>query len=62
MRRIILAQLHRGHQGIVQMKQRASPTLYRPGIYNDIENIITVCKQRQDHYAIKCKEDNAIKT
>ena len=55
-RRTILTELHRGHQGIVQTKQRASLTLYWPGINNDIENMITACKQCQDHIPSNPKE------
>ena len=56
MRRTILAELHRGYQGIVHTKQRASLTLYWPGINNDIENMITACKQCQDHMPSNPKE------
>ena len=56
MRKTILDQLHTGHQGIVQTKQRARLTLYWPGIDNDIENVITACTTCQDHLPSNTKE------
>ena len=56
MRKTILSQLHRAHQGIVRTKQRARLSLYWPGMDNDIENLITACKQCQDHLPSNGKE------
>ena len=55
MRKNILKQLHKAHQGIVRTKQRARLSLYRPGMDNDIENI-TTCSQCQDHLPSNNKE------
>ena len=56
MKKTILDQLHKGHQGIVQTKQRARVTLYWPGIDNDIENMIIACTVCQDHLPSNPKE------
>ena len=44
----VLVQLHESHQGAVSTKQRARLTVYRPGIDNDIDNIVLAYKQCQD--------------
>ena len=56
MRKKILAHLHLAHQGVTRTKQRARLTLYWPGMDNDIENIITSCKQCQDYLPSNHKE------
>ena len=56
MRKSILDQLHRGHQGIVRTKQRAHLTAYWPGIDNDIENMVIACTMCQDHLPSNPKE------
>jgi hypothetical protein len=43
-----LPQLHSSHKGMVRTKQRARLCVYWPGINNDIDNIISSCKTRQD--------------
>lgn len=56
LRRGILTQLHKAHQGIVRTKERARLSLYWPGIDNDIENTIATCVACQDHLPSQCKE------
>jgi len=56
MRRMVLANLHESHQGSVRTKERARLSLYWPGIDNDIDNLVTSCKQCQDHLPSNCKE------
>ena len=56
MRKSILDQLHRGHQGIVRTKQRVRLTVYWPGINNDIENMVIACAMCQDHLPSNPKE------
>ena len=53
MRKSILDQLHREHQGMVRTKQRAHLTLYWPGIHNDIENMVgpSTVKPKRDNPA-----------
>ena len=61
MRPQIIADLHEAHQGMVCTKQRARLTVYRPGIDNDIENVITACQLCQDHLPSNPKEPIASK-
>ena len=49
MRREILNQLHEAHQGMVRTKQRARLTIYWPGLDNDIDNMVSQCKECQAH-------------
>ena len=56
LRKGVLAQLHKAHQGIVQTKERARLSIYWPGINNDIENMIAACVVCQDHLPSQCKE------
>ena len=56
MRREILEQLHASHQGVVRTKQRAGLTVYWPGLNNDIENIVSSCRQCQDYLPSNAKE------
>ena len=56
LRRSILTQLHKAHQGIVRTKERACLSLYWRGIDNDIENMIATCVACQDHLPSQCKE------
>ena len=56
LRHSILLQLHESHQGTVRTKQRARQIVYWPGIDNDIDNIILVCKQCQDTLSSQPRE------
>ena len=56
MRREILEQLLASHQGVVRTKQRAGHTVYWPGLNNDIENIVSSCRQCQDYLPSNAKE------
>ena len=49
MHREILEQLHASHQDVVRTKQQAGLTVYWPGLNNDIENIVSSCRQCQDY-------------
>ena len=44
MRAKVLSQLHEAHQGSTRTKQRAHMTVYWPGMDNDIDNMVYVCK------------------
>ena len=61
MRRQILQQLHASHQGTVRTKERARLAVYWPGMDNDIENIISSCKQCQDNLPSNPKEPIILK-
>ena len=56
MRKKVLMQLHESHQGAVRTKQRASLTIYWPGLDNDIDNLVMACTQCQDHLPSNTKE------
>ena len=56
MRRDMLSQLHESHQGMVRTKQRARLTIYWPGLDNDIDNLVSQCKQCQTHLPSHPKE------
>ena len=56
MRQKVLANLHESHQGAMQTKERARLSLYWPGIDNNIDNVILLCKKCQDHLPSNCKE------
>ena len=56
MRHQILHQLHDSHQGTLRTKERARLAVYWPGINNDIENIISSCKECQDGLPSNPKE------
>jgi len=43
----VLQQLHESHQDTSQIKQRARLTVYWPGLDNDIENMVSQCRQCQ---------------
>ena len=49
MRRDVLTSLHKSHQGSVRTKERARLVVYWPGLDNDIDNVISSCKQCQDY-------------
>ena len=49
MHRSALNQLHESHQGMACTKQRARLTKYCPGLNNDIDNVVSQCKQCQTH-------------
>ena len=61
MRREVLAQLHDSHQGMVRTKDRARLTVYWPGMDNDIDNLILLCKLCQDSLPSHQKEPIALK-
>ena len=61
MRREILNQLHEAHQGAVRTKQRAQLTVYWPGLTNDIDNVVSSCRQCQDHLPSNTKQPIIIK-
>ncbi|XP_037828511.1 uncharacterized protein K02A2.6-like [Lucilia sericata] len=44
LRKSILNKIHEGHLGIQRCKNLARQSVYWPGIYNDIENIVTNCE------------------
>ena len=56
MRRDMLSQLHESHQGMVRTKQQARLTIYWPGLDNDIDNLVSQCKQCQTHLPSHPKE------
>ena len=56
MRKQVLDNLHKAHQGVLRTKQRARLTVYWPGIDNDIENLILTCRHCQDHLPSHTKE------
>ena len=47
--RSALNQLHESHQGMARTKQRARLTIYWPRLDNDIDNVVSQCKQCQTH-------------
>ena len=47
LRQDILQQIHNGHQGVGKCKLRAKSSVYWPGIYHDIENIVDECQACQ---------------
>ena len=49
MHREVLTSLHESHQGSVCTKERARLVVYWPGLDNDIDNVLSSCKQCQDH-------------
>ena len=61
MRREVLRHLHESHQGLVRTKERARLIVYWPGLDNDIDNIISSCKQCQDHLPSNPREPIAFK-
>ena len=56
MRRQILQEIHASHQGEVRTKLRAKLVVYWPGLNNDIDNIISACKQCQDNLPSQPRE------
>ncbi len=56
MRREVFQKLHESHQGSVRTKQRAQLVVYWPGIDNDNENVVLLCKKCQDLLPANCKE------
>lgn len=56
MRPQILYELHASHQGAIRTKQRAKLIVYWPGINNNIDNVILICKQCQDGLPSHSKE------
>lgn len=52
----ILGQLHESHLGIVKTKKRAKELLYWPGMYDDIENIVSKCFTCQSNRGENQKE------
>ncbi|KFD46355.1 hypothetical protein M514_12771 [Trichuris suis] len=45
LQRLVLCQLHRGHPGIVKMKALARSHVYRPGLDNQIEELVKRCNR-----------------
>ena len=56
LRRSVLQQLHESHQGNSRTKQRAHLTVYWPGMDNDIDNMVSHCRQCQTHLPSHSKE------
>jgi len=56
MQKEVLSQLHESHQGSVRTKQRASCTVYWPGMDNAIDNLILNCQKCQDRLPSNAKE------
>ena len=54
--RSALNQLHESHQGMARTKQCARHTIYWPGLDNDIDNVVSQCKQCQTHLPSHPKE------
>ena len=43
LRACVLSMVHEGHLGIVKVKQRCCDLVWWPGIYHDIETLVSVC-------------------
>lgn len=56
LRKEYLKKLHEGHQGITRTQQRAKSCVYWPGIYKDIECLITGCSECQLYQPSQSKE------
>ena len=52
----MLKQLHSGHQGMEKLKLRAKGTIYWPGIYKAIEQLVAACPTCQEFQNSQCKE------
>lgn len=52
----ILRQLHIGHQGVEKTRRLARESVYWPGIYKDIENIVKACEVCQEYQPNQHKE------
>lgn len=51
-----LDKIHEGHQGVTRSQQRAKSSVYWPGIYKDIETLVTSCLLCQKHQPSQAKE------
>nr|Q09575.1 RecName: Full=Uncharacterized protein K02A2.6 [Caenorhabditis elegans] len=49
LQKIVLKQLHEGHPGIVQMKQKARSFVFWRGLDSDIENMVRHCNNCQEN-------------
>ena len=56
LRQNILQQIHSGHQGIDKCKLRAKSCVYWPGIYKDIDNMVTNCHACQKYQRSQQRE------
>ncbi len=56
MRKDVLADLHRSHQGIERTKRRARQTVFWPGINSDIKSTVEACEPCQVHLPSQQKE------
>ena len=56
LRKDILEQIHAGHLGMEKSKLRAKGSVFWPGIYKDIEAMISACGPCQQHQRTQTKE------
>uniref|UniRef100_A0ABM0M1F2 Uncharacterized protein K02A2.6-like n=1 Tax=Saccoglossus kowalevskii TaxID=10224 RepID=A0ABM0M1F2_SACKO len=52
----ILQQIHKGHLGMEKCKLRAKSSVYWPGIYKDIDNLVANCTSCQKFHNLQQKE------
>ncbi|XP_038077275.1 uncharacterized protein K02A2.6-like [Patiria miniata] len=52
----ILQQIHSDHQGMEKCKLRMKSTVYWPGVYKDIRNIVTACQPCQKYQRSQQRE------
>ena len=56
LRRYYLDKIHESHQGITRTQQRAKSCVYWPGIYQDIDSLVSTCKDCQENQRSQTKE------
>ena len=56
LRKEYLDKIHEGHQGVTRCQQRAKASVYWPGIYKDIELLVSSCMLCQKHQSSLPKE------
>ena len=56
LRRYYLDKIHESHQGITRAQQRAKSCVYWPGIYQDIDSLVSTCKDCQENQRSQTKE------
>lgn len=51
-----LEKVHKGHLGITSCQNRAKRSIYWPGIYKQVEDLVNNCERCQEHQASQTKE------